>query len=156
MIVIVSDLCRALPLIELRMTEAWLTWKTEYLRTKDGILMATQTGVGLLGGIVSVSLEDNTDIESFVYWMTFFVSGIFLLSYCSSLIETVKEKIPKINTIVISKTIFFSFKNFTTFIATFLPGHLVILPSPQCHLQIRLLECHLGKYKFTNILLIHP
>ena len=89
------------------MTEAWLTWKTEYLRTKDGILMATQTGVGLLGGIVSVSLEDNTDIESFVYWMTFFVSGIFLLSYCSSLIETVKEKIPKINTIVISKTIFF-------------------------------------------------
>ena len=82
------------------MTEAWLTWKPEYLKTTDGILMATQTGVGLLGGIVSASLDSNTDIESFVYWMTFFVSGIFLLSYCSSLIETVEEKIPKIHTIV--------------------------------------------------------
>ena len=82
------------------MTESWLTWKPEYLRTHDGILMATQTGVGLLGGIVSASLSENTDIESFVYWMTFFVSGIFLLSYCSSIIEILKEKIPKIHTIV--------------------------------------------------------
>ena len=92
------------------MTEAWLTWKLDYVKTNDGILMATQTGVGLIGGIVSASLPQNTDIESFVYWMTFFVSGIFLLSYCSSLIETVQEKIPQINTIV--KLIFFYFKTF--------------------------------------------
>lgn len=78
--------------------EAYLTWKPDYLRTHDGILMATQTGVGLIGGIVSASLSD--DIETFVYWMTFFVSGIFLLSYCSSVIETLEEKIPKIHTIV--------------------------------------------------------
>ena len=108
----IADLC--LP----RMTEAFLTWKPDYLRTNDGILMAIQTGVGLIGGIVASST--SSEIESFVYWMTFFVSGIFLLSYCSSLIETLQEKIPKIHTIVklllfLNQQLHDLYSNFSTF-----------------------------------------
>ena len=97
---------------------SYLTWKPDYLRTNDGILMATQTGVGLIGGIVASST--SSEIEPFVYWMTFFVSGIFLLSYCSSLIETLQEKIPKIHTIVklllfLNQQLHDLYSNFSTF-----------------------------------------
>ena len=76
-----------------------LTWNPQYLRSRDGILMSVQTGTGLLGGIVSAGL--SVQMESFIYWMTFLVSGIFLLSFCSSLIQTLEEKIPQFHKIVI-------------------------------------------------------
>merc|ERR1711988_1683337 len=69
-----------------------ITWNSQYLATRDGILMSVQVGTGLLGGLVAAG--PGTQLEAFIYWMTFLVSGIFLISFSSSLIQTLEEKIP--------------------------------------------------------------
>ena len=85
--------------------------------------MSIQTGLGLLGGLVSVGLA--TYIETFIYWMTFLVSGIFLLSYSSSLIKTLEEKIPKIHLIVIDILflICYPLHTFPSILSILLSGH---------------------------------
>ena len=116
-----------------------ITWNSEFLKTRDGILMSIQTGLGLLGGLVSVGLA--TYIETFIYWMTFLVSGIFLLSYSSSLIKTLEEKIPKIHLIVIDILflICYPLHTFPSILSILLSGHFSQLWMAYTDLQIRIL-----------------
>ena len=82
------------------MAMSGITWNSQYLATRDGILMSVQVGTGLLGGLVAAGL--GAQLEAFIYWMTFLVSGIFLISFSSSLIQILEEKIPYFYKIVIS------------------------------------------------------
>ena len=51
------------------MAMSGITWNSQYLATRDGILMSVQVGTGLLGGLVAAGL--GAQLEAFIYWMTF-------------------------------------------------------------------------------------
>merc|ERR1719187_2322974 len=56
--------------------------------------MAVQSGVGGLGAIISIVLGNG--LEAFLYWSTFFISGLFLFTHITSLTQVLESKIPSI------------------------------------------------------------
>jgi len=71
-----------------------LTWDPAFLRTRAGMTMAVESGVGVLGAVISIVLGNG--FESFLYWSTFFISGMFLFTHVTSLTQVLEAKIPSI------------------------------------------------------------
>merc|ERR1712212_966326 len=71
-----------------------LTWDPSFLRTRAGMTMAVESGVGALGAVISIVLGNG--LESFLYWSTFIISGMFLFTHITSLTQVLESKIPPI------------------------------------------------------------
>merc|ERR1712106_1027663 len=76
-----------------------LTWDPAFLRTRAGMTMAVESGVGVLGAVISIVLGNG--FESFLYWSTFFISGMFLFTHVTSLTQVLEAKIPSIAKILL-------------------------------------------------------
>ena len=77
-----------------------LTWDPDFVRTKSGMIMITESAVGLLGGVVGFVLANG--LESFLYWSSFVISGIFVFTHVTNLTPSLESKLPALAKIVSS------------------------------------------------------
>eukprot|EP00092_Neocalanus_flemingeri_P034090 GFUD01037072.1.p1 GENE.GFUD01037072.1~~GFUD01037072.1.p1 ORF type:complete len:172 (-),score=26.71 GFUD01037072.1:106-561(-) len=71
-----------------------LAWDTTFLKTRAGMTMTVESGVGLLGAVISIVLGNG--LESFIYCSTFFISGFFLFTNVTNLTKTLEAKGPSL------------------------------------------------------------
>ena len=85
-------------------------------------------------------------LESFLYWSTFIISGMFLFTHITSLTQVLESKIPPIAKIVSLKSQKYLHVKPSYVSAPWVPGNLVVHVGHCLHLQVHLLELHLGNY----------
>lgn len=77
-----------------------LTWDPAFLRTRAGITLALESGVGLLGALIGFVLANG--FESFLMWGAFFASGFFLFTHVTNLTQSLESRFPYLAKIVSS------------------------------------------------------
>ena len=82
-------------------------------------------------------------LESFLYWSTFIISGMFLFTHITSLTQVLESKIPPIAKIVSLKSQNYLYVKSSYVSAPWVPGNLVVHVGHCLHLQVHLLELHL-------------
>ena len=82
-------------------------------------------------------------LESFLYWSTFIISGMFLFTHITSLTQVLESKIPPIAKIVSLKSQKYLHVKPSYVSAPWVPGNLVVHVGHCLHLQVNLLELHL-------------
>ena len=75
-----------------------LTWDPAFLRTRAGMTLALESGVGLLGALVGFVLANG--FESFLMWGAFFASGFFLFTHVTNLTQSLESRFPYLVKIV--------------------------------------------------------
>ena len=75
-----------------------LTWDPSFLRTRAGMTLALESGVGLLGALVGFALANG--FESFLMWGAFFASGFFLFTHVTNLTQSLESRFPLLIKIV--------------------------------------------------------
>jgi len=69
-----------------------LTWDTAFLRTVPGMAMSAEVVLGGVGGVIGIILASG--FESFIFWTTVIISGIFLFTHVTNLTQTAEAMFP--------------------------------------------------------------
>merc|ERR1711872_628594 len=69
-----------------------LTWDPTFLRTRAGMTLALESGVGLLGALLGFVFANG--FESFLMWGAFFISGFFLFTHVTNLTQSLESRFP--------------------------------------------------------------
>merc|ERR1719495_2434943 len=54
--------------------------------------MAAEVVIGLVGGVIGIVLASG--LESFIFWTTVIISGLFLFTHVTNLTQTLESKFP--------------------------------------------------------------
>ena len=108
-------------LSDLTMPILGLTWDPAFLRTRAGMTLALESGVGLLGALVGFVLANG--FESFLMWGAFFASGFFLFTHVTNLTQSLESRFPYLVKIV---SLNVTLKNHLP-ITAFTPQHLAYM-----------------------------
>ena len=69
-----------------------LTWDPTFLRTRAGMSLALESGVGLVGALIGFVFANG--FESFLMWGAFFASGFFLFTHVTNLTQSLESRFP--------------------------------------------------------------
>jgi len=69
-----------------------LTWDTNFIRTMPGMAMSAEVVLGLVGGVTGIILASG--FESFLFWTTVIISGLFLFTHITNLTQMMEARFP--------------------------------------------------------------
>ena len=86
-----------------------LTWDPTFLRTRAGMSLALESGVGLVGALIGFVFANG--FESFLMWGAFFASGFFLFTHVTNLTQSLESRFPFLAKVVrfFCLSVFFQF-----------------------------------------------
>ena len=100
-----------------------LTWDPTFLRTRAGMSLALESGVGLVGALIGFVFANG--FESFLMWGAFFASGFFLFTHVTNLTQSLESRFPFLAKVV-------RFLCFCTFVFIYLKLFLLLSPPAPC------------------------